>query len=75
MNLEQIRRTYDKRAASYDRTVGFGERLLVGDLRRRFGGLLAGETLEVADQQPLPEAHRPIVARRPLVVRLSLIHI
>jgi len=48
MNLEQIRRTYDKRAASYDRTVGFGERLLVGDLRRRFGGLLAGETLEVA---------------------------
>jgi len=48
MNLEQIRRTYDKRAASYDRTVGFGEKLLVGDLRRRFGGLLAGETLEVA---------------------------
>ena len=48
MNIEQIRRTYDKRAASYDRTVGFGERLLVGDLRRRFGGLLAGETLEVA---------------------------
>lgn len=48
MNLEQIRRTYDKRAASYDRTVGFGEKLLVGDLRRRFGGLLAGESLEVA---------------------------
>lgn len=48
MNLEQIRRTYDKRAASYDRTVGFGEKLLVGDLRRRFGELLAGESLEVA---------------------------
>ncbi len=48
MNIDQIRRTYDKRATTYDRTVGFGEKLLVGDLRRRFGGLLAGETLEVA---------------------------
>ncbi len=48
MNTEQIRRTYDRRAATYDRTVGFGERLLVGDLRRSFGGLLCGETLEVA---------------------------
>ena len=48
MDLNQIRRTYDKRAATYDRTVGLGERLLVGDLRRRFGDLLRGETLEVA---------------------------
>lgn len=53
MNLEQIRRTYDRRAASYDRSIGLGERLLVGDLRRRFGGLLAGETLEVAVESGL----------------------
>ena len=48
MRAEEIKRVYDKRATTYDRTVGFGERLLVGDLRRRFGALLEGETLEVA---------------------------
>ncbi len=45
---DRIRRIYDKRAAAYDRTVGRGERLLLGDLRRRFGALLRGRTLEVA---------------------------
>lgn len=45
---ERVRRIYDQRAADYDRTVGFGERLLLGDLRRRFGALLRGRTLEVA---------------------------
>ena len=71
MNLEQIRRTYDRRAASYDRTVGFGERLLVGDLRRRFGGLLAGETLEVAVGSGLNLPYYPDAVTRAVGVDLS----
>lgn len=44
---ERIRRIYDERAASYDRSLGVVERLAVGPLRRQFGALLRGETLEV----------------------------
>lgn len=44
----RVRGIYDRRAATYDRTVGLGERLLVGDLRRRFGAALRGRTLEIA---------------------------
>jgi ubiquinone/menaquinone biosynthesis C-methylase UbiE len=48
MNLGQIRAVYDRRAPSYDRTIGFGERVLLGDLRRAFAAELRGQTLEVA---------------------------
>jgi ubiquinone/menaquinone biosynthesis C-methylase UbiE len=48
MERERVRGIYDQRAPAYDRTVGFGERLLLGDFRERFGAELAGETLEVA---------------------------
>lgn len=48
MERQRVREIYDQRAPAYDRTVGFGERLLLGDFRRRFGAELAGETLEVA---------------------------
>jgi ubiquinone/menaquinone biosynthesis C-methylase UbiE len=48
MNLRQLRTTYDQRAPTYDKSVDFGERLLLGDLRRAFGAELRGETLEVA---------------------------
>jgi ubiquinone/menaquinone biosynthesis C-methylase UbiE len=44
---DRIRRIYDQRAADYDRSVGRAEGVLLGDFRRRFGALLAGETLEV----------------------------
>lgn len=44
----RVRAIFDRRAASYDKTVGLGERLLLGDLRRRFGALLRGRTLEIA---------------------------
>ena len=44
---ERIRRIYDQRAATYDRSLGVVERLAVGPLRRQFGDLLRGETLEV----------------------------
>lgn len=47
MNRERLRAVYDERAATYDRTVGAAERLLLGDLRRAFGAELRGETLEV----------------------------
>ena len=43
----RVRAIYDNRAATYDRTVGLGERLLLGDLRRQFGALLRGRTLEI----------------------------
>lgn len=48
MNRERLRAVYDRRAAVYDRSVGRGERVLLGDLRRAFGAELRGETLEVA---------------------------
>ncbi|MBA3337973.1 MAG: methyltransferase domain-containing protein [Chloroflexia bacterium] len=48
MNLGQIRAVYDRRARTYDRTVGCGERVLLGGLRRAFGAELRGATLEVA---------------------------
>lgn len=48
VDRDRIRSIYDKRAATYDRTVGRGERLVLGDLRRRFGAHLRGKTLEVA---------------------------
>ena len=44
---DRIRRLYDARAASYDRSLGLTERLALGPLRAAFGSLLAGETLDV----------------------------
>ena len=48
MNRDRVRAVYDRRAASYDRSVGRAERLLLGGLRTAFGAELRGETLEVA---------------------------
>ena len=44
---DRIRRIYDERARDYDRSLGLVERLAVGPLRRQFGDLLSGETLEI----------------------------
>ncbi len=43
----RVQSIFDRRAETYDQTVGLGERLLLGDLRRRFGALLQGRTLEI----------------------------
>jgi ubiquinone/menaquinone biosynthesis C-methylase UbiE len=43
----RVRAIFDRRATTYDQTVGLGERLLLGDLRRKFGALLQGRTLEI----------------------------
>jgi len=48
VNRDRLRAVYDRRAATYDRSVGAAERLLLGELRRAFGAELRGETLEVA---------------------------
>ncbi len=48
MEIRRVRAIYDARARSYDRTVGFGERLLLGAFRRAFGAELRGNILEVA---------------------------
>ena len=44
---ERIRRLYDDRAATYDRSLGIGERIMLGRFRQAYGALLRGETLEV----------------------------
>jgi ubiquinone/menaquinone biosynthesis C-methylase UbiE len=44
----RIRRLYDNRAATYDRSLGVVERLVLGPLRRAYGAHLRGETLDVA---------------------------
>lgn len=46
-NADRIRGIYDRRAGEYDASVGRAEGVLLGDFRRRFGRLLAGEVLEV----------------------------
>lgn len=43
----RIRRIYNERAPTYDRSLGLVERVAVGPLRQEFGALLTGETLEV----------------------------
>jgi ubiquinone/menaquinone biosynthesis C-methylase UbiE len=45
---ERIRRIYDQRAASYDRSLGIIEHRLLEPMRRAYGSLLRGDTLEVA---------------------------
>ena len=44
---ERIRRLYDDRAATYDRSLGIVERILLGRFRQAYGALLRGETIEV----------------------------
>jgi ubiquinone/menaquinone biosynthesis C-methylase UbiE len=44
---ERIRRVYDDRAATYDRSLGIGERIMLGRFRQGYGALLRGETIEV----------------------------
>jgi ubiquinone/menaquinone biosynthesis C-methylase UbiE len=44
---ERIRRLYDDRAATYDRSQGMVERVMLGQFRQAYGALLQGETLEV----------------------------
>ncbi len=48
LKARKIQEIYDKRAATYDRTVGLGEKVAVGNLRSKFGASLRGRTLEVA---------------------------
>lgn len=44
----RIRAIYDQKAPTYDRTVGRGEKLMLGDFRERYGAELRGRTLEIA---------------------------
>jgi ubiquinone/menaquinone biosynthesis C-methylase UbiE len=44
---ERIRRLYDDRAATYDRSQGFVERILFGRFRQAYGARLSAETIEV----------------------------
>ncbi len=71
MSLQRIRATYDRHAATYDRSVRLGERLALGDLRRAFGAELRGETLEVAIGSGLTLPHYPAAVTRAVGVDLS----
>jgi ubiquinone/menaquinone biosynthesis C-methylase UbiE len=71
MNREQIRGVYDQRAPAYDRTVGRGERWLLGDLRAAFGATLRGETLEVAAGSGLNLPYYTGAVTRAVAVDLS----
>ena len=44
----RIRRLYDDRAATYDRSLGLLERFALGPFRAAYGSLLRGHVLEVA---------------------------
>lgn len=45
---QRVREIYDRRASTYDRTVGFGERVIIGGLRAALAAELRGDTLEIA---------------------------
>ena len=45
---DRIQRIYDERAETYDRSLGIIEHRVLGPMRRAYGSLLRGETLEVA---------------------------
>ena len=45
---ERIRRLYDDRAATLEKSLGIGERLLLGGFRQEYGALLGGEIIEVS---------------------------
>jgi ubiquinone/menaquinone biosynthesis C-methylase UbiE len=45
---ERIRRIYDERAATYDHSLGLIEHRVLEPMRRAYGSLLRGDTLEVA---------------------------
>ena len=44
---DRIRRLYDDRAPTYDRSTGVVERIMLGAFRGEYGALLKGETIEV----------------------------
>jgi ubiquinone/menaquinone biosynthesis C-methylase UbiE len=44
----RVQRIYDERAATYDRSQGIVERFVLGALRREYGSLLQGETIDIA---------------------------
>ena len=44
---DRIRRLYDDRAPTYDRSIGAVERIMLGPFRREYGALLKGKTIEV----------------------------
>jgi ubiquinone/menaquinone biosynthesis C-methylase UbiE len=71
VNRDRLRATYDRLAPGYDRSVGFGERLLLGDLRRAYGAELRGETLEVAIGSGLNLPHYPAAVTRAVGADLS----
>jgi ubiquinone/menaquinone biosynthesis C-methylase UbiE len=68
---ERIRRLYDDRAATYDRSVGIGERILLGPFRQAFGALLRGETIEVGVGTGLNIPHYSADVTRAVGVDLS----
>ncbi|MBA2754115.1 MAG: class I SAM-dependent methyltransferase [Chloroflexia bacterium] len=68
---QRVREIYDRRAASYDRTVGFGERLVIGGLRAALAAELRGDTLEIAIGSGLNLPGYPGHVRRAVGVDLS----
>ncbi len=72
MDLHRIREVYDKRAKAYDKTVGLGEKVLLGGLRGAFAGELQGDTLEVAIGSGLNLPSYPPAVRHAVGVDVSM---
>lgn len=71
MEIRRVRAIYDTRAKSYDRTVGIGERLLLGDYRRAFAAELRGDVLEIAIGSGLNLPFYPPAVNRVVGIDLS----
>ncbi len=71
MEVRRVQAIYDARAKLYDRTVGRGERLLLGEFRRLFAAELRGEVLEIAVGSGLNLPYYPPAVDRIVAVDLS----
>ncbi|MGH2617188.1 MAG: class I SAM-dependent methyltransferase [Thermomicrobiales bacterium] len=69
---DRIRRLYDDRAATYDRSLGLVERLVLGSFREEYGALLQGETLDVGIGSGLNLPFYSATVTRAVGVDLSL---
>lgn len=71
-STERIREIFDDLAPQYDRTVGLGERIVLGPFRQHFAESLRGDVLEIAAGSGLNFPYYPVNGSVTSVTALDL---